>query len=103
MNKQVEQIKAEIERLKSELIWGACAAGVAMETGCKNEAYNEVLAFIDSLPDEPTTEGLEEEVDKRWKEWLSEDSDIVEGELTKGEFLNYARHFAERGAENLKR
>lgn len=64
MNKQVEQIKAEIERLKSELVRGACAAGIAMETNCKEEAYNDVLAFIDSLPDEPTTEGLEKAQNK---------------------------------------
>ena len=49
---QIEQIKAEIERLKSQLVRGACAAGIAMETNCKEEAYNEVLAFIDSLPGE---------------------------------------------------
>ena len=48
----IEQIRTEIVRLKSQLVRGACAAGIAMETNCKEEAYNEVLAFIDSLPAE---------------------------------------------------
>lgn len=52
MNKQVKQIRQEIERLKRQLIRGACAAQIEMETNCKDEAYNEVLSFIDSLPDE---------------------------------------------------
>ena len=38
-----------IENLKSNLIYGACASQIAMETRCKEEAYNEVLSFIDSL------------------------------------------------------
>lgn len=49
---QIEQIKAEIERLKEhnrQFIF-ASAAQVSMEAGVKQEAYNEVLAFIDSIP-----------------------------------------------------
>ena len=57
---QIEQIKTEIERLKSQLVRGACAAGIAMETNCKEEAYNEVLAIIDSLPAESTSPELED-------------------------------------------
>ena len=48
MNK-VEKIKAEIERLKESLPWGSCASQISMECNCKNEAYNEVLSYIDSL------------------------------------------------------
>ena len=45
-------------------------------------------------------EGLEEEIDKRWKEWISEDKEQVEGFLPKSEFTFYARHFAQWGAEH---
>lgn len=38
-----------IENLKSNLIYGACASQIAMETRCKEEAYNEVLSFIDTM------------------------------------------------------
>ena len=57
----IKKIKAEIERLKGQLIRGACAAQIEMETNCKDEAYNEVLAFIDSLPEEKPSEDLEKE------------------------------------------
>lgn len=50
MNK-VEKIKAGIERLKKSLPWGSCASQISMECNCKNEAYNEVLSYIDSLSD----------------------------------------------------
>lgn len=59
MNK-VEKIKAEIERLKSSLPWGSCASQISMECNCKNEAYNEVLSYIDSLEEEPISNDLEE-------------------------------------------
>ena len=49
------------------------------------------------------SEELEEEIDKRWKEWISEDKEQVEGILPKSEFAFYARHFAEWGAEHLKK
>ena len=52
---QIEQIKAEIERLKSQLIKGACASQIAMETNCKEEAYDEVLSIIDKLPQDPSS------------------------------------------------
>lgn len=48
-----EKIRAEIERRKGQLIRGACAAQIEMETNCKDEAYNEVLAFLDTMEEEP--------------------------------------------------
>lgn len=42
-------IRAEIERLKEQLIRGACAAQIEMETDCKDEAYNEILSFLDTF------------------------------------------------------
>lgn len=49
---QVEKIKTEIERLKKSLPWGSCASQISMECNCKNEAYNEVLSYVDSLEEE---------------------------------------------------
>lgn len=60
-----DQIRAEIERLKSQLIRGACAAQIEMETNCKDEAYNEVLAFLDTLPEQPVSDHHEIEVEFR--------------------------------------
>ena len=42
-------VVAEVENLRSNLIYGACASQIAMETRCKEEAYNEVFSFIDTL------------------------------------------------------
>ena len=50
---QIDKIKADIERLKKNLPWGGSAGQLAMECNCKNEAYNEVLSFIESLEEEP--------------------------------------------------
>lgn len=49
--RSIEKIKAKIERLKESLPWGSCASQISMECNCKNEAYNEVLSYIDSLSD----------------------------------------------------
>lgn len=42
-------IKNHILKLKSELVRGSCASQVAMETNCKEEAYDEILKFIEFL------------------------------------------------------
>ena len=57
-----------IENLKSNLIYGACASQIAMETRCKEEAYNEVLSYLDTLEvkdveEEPVSKELEKELD----------------------------------------
>ena len=56
-----DRLKAEIEQLKGQLIRGACAAQIEMETNCKDEAYNEVLAILDSLQQEHSKVDLDEE------------------------------------------
>ena len=48
----IAKIKAEIERLKGQLIRGACAAQIEMRTMCKEEAYDEVLSFLSTLESE---------------------------------------------------
>ena len=84
---QIEQIRQEIERLKSQLVRGACAAGIAMETNCKEEAYNEVLAFIDSIPAETASPELDSEIFAWQKGHATEDTAQV--------IAMTARHFAE--------
>lgn len=49
-------IREEIGRLKGELVWGACSSQVAMESACKNAAYDAVLEFIDKLDGETRPE-----------------------------------------------
>lgn len=54
-----DRITAEIERLKGQLVRGACASQVSMETNCKVEAYNEVLSILEDA--EVKDSGLYEE------------------------------------------
>lgn len=63
-----EKIRNEIEKLKAQLIRGACSSQIAMETRCKEEAYNEVLTILDTLQEEPVCEELEKNEQKPWSE-----------------------------------
>ena len=49
----IQKIREEIVRLKSNLMYGACSSQIAMETRCKEEAYNEVLNILDAMQEEP--------------------------------------------------
>jgi len=84
-----EIIRAEIERLKSQLVRGACAAGIAMETNCKEEAYNEVLAFIDSLPAESP------DFEAEWKRYTASRKDDMRTNAVTMNVKEVAKHFAE--------
>ena len=64
MTDKIQKIREEVEKLKSKLIRGACSSQIAMETMCKEEAYNEVLAILDSMQEEPVSEDLEEAAEK---------------------------------------
>ena len=59
MTDKVQKIREEVERLKSRLLRGACSSQIAMETMCKEEAYNEVLAILDTMQEEPVSDELE--------------------------------------------
>lgn len=49
-------------------------------------------------------EGLDEEIIKCWQEWVSPSNEqSVDGVLPLSEFAFFARHFAQWGAENLKK
>ena len=65
MTDKVQKIREEVEKLKSQLLRGACSSQIAMETICKEEAYNEVLAILDTMQEEPVSEDLEE-ASKKW-------------------------------------
>ena len=54
-----EKIREKVEKLKSQLLRGACSSQIAMETICKEEAYNEVLAILDSLQEESVSKDFE--------------------------------------------
>ena len=86
-----EKFRKEVEKLKSNLIYGACSSQIAMETMCKEEAYNEVLAILDTLQEEPVSEDLEEDINKEWR-CYSKDNDAAC--INKFSFILIARHFA---------
>ena len=60
MTHKVQKIREKVEKLKSRLVRGACSSQVAMETRCKEEAYNEVLAILDTLQEEPAPKVFED-------------------------------------------
>ena len=64
MTDKVQKIREEVERLKSQLLRGACSSQIAMETMCKEEAYNEVLSILDTMQEEPVSEDLKEAAQK---------------------------------------
>lgn len=49
---QIEQAIAQIAELKAQLPKGACAAQIAMESQCKDEAYNEAIGILKTLLNE---------------------------------------------------
>ena len=65
-----EKFRKEVEKLKSNLMYGACSSQIAMETMCKEEAYNEVLAILDTMQEEPIpSKDLEELINSLSKQF----------------------------------
>lgn len=94
-----DKLKSKIEGLKSNLIHGACSSQIAMETCCKEEAYNEVLTVINSMQEEPVSKDYRErykriaqsEEFKKTHEGMSVGEIMhVEGEETVSEELEQA-------------
>lgn len=56
---KLAKVRDEIEKLKSQLLRGACSSQIAMETRCKEEAYNEVLAILDTMQEQHVKESAE--------------------------------------------
>ncbi len=72
MSDKIQKIREDVERLKSQLLRGACSSQIAIETRCKEEAYNEVLAILDTMQEEPVSEELLKasmEFAKHFGEW----------------------------------
>lgn len=59
MTDKVQKIREEVVRLKSQLLRCACSLQIAMETGCKEEAYNEVLTILDTVQEEPVSGNID--------------------------------------------
>ena len=56
-----EKIRAEVVRLKEEISIGLSAYDAGEENG-KWELCERILSFIDSMPEEPVSDYLEEEI-----------------------------------------
>lgn len=70
----VQKIREAVEKLKSQLLRGACSSQVAMETRCKEEAYNEVLAILDnSMQEETVSEELGKAAVEAFKQIVDSD------------------------------
>ena len=93
----IQAIRNEIERLKTVQLKRIQEGDlVDAEPYDKNEAYNELLSFLDTLESEKpmNQKGLEREIERcLWK--LSDDP-------SNEELRMFARHFAQWGAEHEK-
>lgn len=87
MTDKVQKIREEVERLKSNLMYGACSSQIAMETRCKEEAYNEVLAILDTMQEEPASKDLEGEVAAFLDQYTYPREEV--------DFSSFARHIAQ--------
>lgn len=58
----VQKIREAVEKLKSQLLRGACSSKVAMETHCKEEAYNEVLAGMEKMKEQMVENAIDAEL-----------------------------------------
>lgn len=104
----IQAIKAEIERRKKENMY----VDLPMSIGRYYED-RDLLAFIDSLepvtdchtleePEKPI-EGLEEEIQSFWNRASGFQPKFATLEVKENGFAVIARHFAQWGAEHLKK
>ena len=93
MNTIIEKIRAEVLRLIRESDCSQWGLG-------KMSACNRILNFLDTLQEQPVCEGLEEEIED-WIECIRDSPGV--GDWTMGDIFSTARHFAEWGAEHLKK
>ena len=96
MNKEVEKICKEIERIKKRIMdgWQSPEGHISSSSRGALEALNEVLSFLDTLEvkevEEPSKD-LEEEIDKELHEnWYGEYIDL-------DKFREPAKYFFELG------
>lgn len=98
MTDKVQKIREKVEKLKSRLIRGACASQIVMETYCKEEAYNEVLAILDSMKEEPVSEDFEIALASEWKAYNDRGAATVDALEDNTQELAFAKGFY-RGAK----
>ena len=101
---RADVIRTEIERLKSLLVRGACAAQIEMETNCKEEAYDEVLSFLSTLESEKPMN--QEDIDTEIGHWMDRLDDkycLLVPHYSIQDIKDTARYFAKWGAEHLKK
>ena len=97
MTDKVQKIRKEVKRLKSQLLRGACSSQIAMETRCKEEAYDEVLSMLDTLQEEPVREDLEQAIDTYLATYFGSEQEKQDWPFLK----KMAIHFAEWQKEQL--
>lgn len=97
MTNKIQKIREGIEKLKSNLIHGACSSQVAMETRCKEEAYNEVLAILDTMQEESVSEDFEKALASEWKAYNDRGAATVDALEDNTQELAFAKGFY-RGA-----
>lgn len=85
---------AEIEKKKKLLPWGSCASQISMECNCKNETYNEVLSFLNTL------EMKEMDLEKEFYDFLDTLIGKDNGYLSEDELFSIAKHFYELGLKS---
>lgn len=86
-----DTLVAEIEKLKGLLLKGACASQISMQTNCKEEAYNEILSFLNTL------KVKEVDLEKEYEEFVVDDP-IFGNFITNDTMgMKLAKHFFELG------
>ena len=91
---QIEQIKAEIERLKDKVGIGLNEYDMGEENG-KAEVLNQSLAFIDSLPAESASPELDAEIKRYQQEDCDRDTTIRD---VAHHFVNWQKAQMEKNA-----
>lgn len=86
----IETIRAEIMRLKLNVYDEANQFDIGARS-----SLTYLDSFLDTIPEQPASEGLEEEIKRYGKEEMPL---VLESDLN-----DIARHFAEWGAEHLKK
>ena len=102
----IQQIKAEIERrieaynVSIEKYAGKKKSLKAERDSWKWAELKSLLSFLDTLQEQPVCEGLEEEIGRLWESFADE----MEGPHNLFDiYARLARHFAQWGAEHLKK
>ena len=95
-------VVAEIEKLKGKLLRGSCSSQISMETNCKDEAYDKILSFLDTL--EVKEVDLEAELNTwRHNHFHGRRDKEASGEyLERVSQLDLAKHFFELGVKSTE-